>query len=319
MLRGGRARMHNLATFDWSDLRYFLAVAREGSSLAAARALRVNQSTVHRRLAELEKRLGCPLVERRPSGYRLTEYGEELRPYAERVEQAASALRRHAATFDKGMRGTVRVTCSTTIAHRLMRSALLDEFHKRYPGIKIELLMTDRVLDLSNDEADIAIRGGAAREEALVGKKIADVPWAIYASRSYIQRNGRPRSPEDLRSHYIIEFTGEIANLAAARWLQSKASQASISGQASNVPSVLLAVKSGGGLSLLPSPLADLDQDLVRVIGPIPEVNYPIYLFTHRDLRRIPRIALFFDYCLSRLRPVLTGSEPRKTIQPMRR
>ena len=167
--------MHNLTMFDWSDLRYFLAVAREGSSLAAARALRVNQSTVHRRLVELEKRLGCPLVERRPNGYRLTDYGKELQPYAERVEQAASALGRHAATFDKGMRGTVRLTCSTAIAYRLTRSELLDKFHKRYPGIKVELLMTERVLDLSNSEADVAIRGGEAREEALIGKKVADV------------------------------------------------------------------------------------------------------------------------------------------------
>lgn len=306
--------MHNPTMFDWSDLRYFLAVAREGSSLAAARALRVNQSTVHRRLVELEKRLGCPLVERHPSGYRLTEYGQELQPYAERVEQAANDFRRHAATFDKGMRGTVRLTCSTTIAHRLMRSKLLDEFHESYPGIKIELLMTDRILDLSGGEADVALRGGEVREEALVGKKIADVPWAVYASRSYIERNGRPRSPEDIGSHCIIEFTGDIASLEAARWLPSKAPQARISGQASNVPSVLLAVKSGGGLALLPSPLADLDQDLVRVIGPIPEVDYPIYLLTHRDLRKIPRIASFFDYCLSRLRPVLTGAPLRKTI-----
>jgi DNA-binding transcriptional LysR family regulator len=243
----------------------------------------------------------------RPSGYRLTEYGKELQPYAERVEQAASALRRHAATFDKGMRGNVRLTCSTSIAHRLMKSELLDKFHERYQGIRIELLMTDRVLDLSNGEADVALRGGEVREEALVGKKIADVPWAVYASRSYVKRNGRPRNPEDIRSHCIIEFTGEIASLAAARWLPSKAPQARISGQASNVASVLLAVKSGGGLALLPSPLADLDQDLVRVIGPIPEVDYPIYLLTHRDLRKIPRIASFFDYCLSRLRPVLTG------------
>lgn len=304
--------MHNPAMFDWSDLRYFLAVAREGSSLAAARALHVNQSTVHRRLVELERRLGCPLVERRPSGCRLTEYGEELQPYADRVEQAVSALRRHAATFDKGMRGPVRLTCSTTIAHRLMRSELLDRFHKKYPGIRVELLMTDRVLDLSNGEADVAVRGGEARENALIGKKIADVPWAIYASRSYVERNGRPNTPEDLGGHCIIEFTGEIAGLAAARWLPSKAPQARISGQASNIPSVLLAVKSGGGLAPLPAPLADLDQDLIRVIDPVPELGYPIYLFTHRDLRKIPRIASFFDFCLSRLRPVLTGVDRKK-------
>jgi DNA-binding transcriptional LysR family regulator len=305
--------MHNRTMFDWSDLTYFLAVAREGSSLAAARALRVNQSTVHRRLVELEKRLGCPLVERRPSGYRLTECGKELQPYAERVEQAASALGRRAATFDKGMIGTVRLTCSTAIAYRLTRSELLDTFHNRYPGIKIELLMTERVLDLSKGEADIAIRGGEAREEVLVGKKIADVPWAVYASRSYLGRNGNPRSPEDIQSHCIIEFTDDLAALKAARWLSSKAPQARISGQASNVPSVLLAVKSGAGLAPLPTPLADLDQDLVRVIGPIPELDYPIYLLTHRDLRKIPRIAAFFQYCIDRLRPVLTGAQSRKT------
>ena len=304
--------MHNQTIFDWSDLRYFLAVAREGSSLAAARVLRVNQSTVHRRLAELEKRLGCALVERHPTGYRLTESGKELQPYAERVEEAAGALQRHAATFDKGMKGTVRLTCSTAVAHRLMKSELLEEFHRRYPGIKVELLMTERVLDLSKGEADIAIRGGEAREEALVGKRIADVPWAIYASRSYVERQGIPKMPEDIKNHSIIEFIGEIADLAAARWLPSRAPQARISGQASNVPSVLLAVKSGVGLAPLPAPLADQDQDLVRVIGPIPELDYPTYLFTHRDLRKIPRIAAFFDYCLGELRPVLTGIGSRR-------
>jgi DNA-binding transcriptional LysR family regulator len=310
--------MHNLTIFDWSDLRYFLAVAREGSSVAAGRVLRVNQSTVHRRLAELEKRLGCPLVERLPTGYRLTEYGKELQPYAERVEEAASDLQRHAATFDKGMKGTVRLTCSTAVAHRLMKSELLEAFHKRYPGIKVELLMTERVLDLSKGEADIAIRGGEAREEALVGKRIADVPWSIYASRSYVERNGVPKVSEDMRNHGIIEFIGEIADLAAARWLPSKAPQARISGQASNVPSVFLAVKSGVGLAPLPAPLADLDQDLVRVIGPVPELDYPTYLFTHRDLRKIPRIAALFDYCVSELRPVLMDVGSRKKTQQLR-
>ena len=84
--------MHNLGMFDWNDLRHFLAVAREGSTLAAATALRVNQSTVHRRLVALEQRLGCALVERHPAGYRLTEHGKQLQPFAEEVENAVSAL-----------------------------------------------------------------------------------------------------------------------------------------------------------------------------------------------------------------------------------
>lgn len=304
--------MHNQRMFDWSNLQYFLAVAREGSTLAAARVLRVNQSTVHRRLVELEQSLGSRLVERHPTGYRLTDVGKELQPYADKVEEAANALRRHAATFDKNMKGTVRLTCSTAVAYRLMKSKLLDLFQTRYTAIKVELLMTERVLNLSKGEADIAIRGGEAKEEGLVGKRIANVPWAIYASRSYVDHHGMPARPEDIKDHSIIEFIGEIANLAAARWLPSKTPLARISGQASNVPSVLLAVKSGVGLAPLPAPLADLDDDLVRAIGPIPELDYPIYLFTHRDLRKIPRIAALFEYCLSELKPILIGVHPSK-------
>jgi DNA-binding transcriptional LysR family regulator len=299
--------MHNLSKLDWNDLEHFLAVARAGSSLAAAKVLRVSQSTVHRRLGELERSLGCALVERHPAGYRLTAYGQELQPYAQSVEEAVSALRRHAATFSDKLRGTVRLTCSTAVAYRLTRSHLLQDFKQRYPEIEVELLMTERVLDLSKGEADIAIRGGTSRDTALVGRKIADVPWAIYASRSYAALHGTPQGTKDLNNHRIIEFIDDIGKLRAARWLQSKAPQVRISGQASNVPSVLLAVKSGVGIAPLPVPLADGEEELVCAIGPVPELDYPTYLFTHRDLRRVPRIAALFDHCVGRLRPVLVS------------
>jgi DNA-binding transcriptional LysR family regulator len=215
--------MHNQRMLDWSNLQYFLAVAREGSTLAASKVLCVNQSTVHRRLAELEQHLGYPLVERHPTGYRLTNFGQELQPHAEKMEEAANALQRRVATFDKNVEGSVRLTCSTAVAYRLMKSKLLDIFRARHPGIRVELLMTERVLNLSKGEADIAIRGGGAKEEALIGKKIDNVPWAIYASRSYVGRHGNPARREDIQNHNIIEFIGDIANLAAARWLPSRA------------------------------------------------------------------------------------------------
>lgn len=101
--------MNSPAVFDWNDLRHLLAVAREGSTLAAAKALGLSQPTVHRRLAALEKALGCTLVERLPTGYRLTALGKELQQYAEGVEQAVTALQRHLVSFDKGMTGIIRV------------------------------------------------------------------------------------------------------------------------------------------------------------------------------------------------------------------
>jgi DNA-binding transcriptional LysR family regulator len=311
-LRELRSRMNSRAVFDWNDLRHLLAVAREGSTLAAAKALGLSQPTVHRRLAALEKALGCTLVERLPTGYRLTELGEELQQYAEGVEQAVTALQRHLVSFDKGMTGIIRLTCSTTIAHRLMKSRFIDLFQTQHPGLRIELLMTERFLDLSKGEADVAIRGGAPMDEKLVGRKIADVPWGIYASRSYVERCGSPKRPEEITDHSVIEFIGEIADMRAARWLRSKAPGATVAGQSSNVPSVLLAVKSGAGLAPLPAPLADRDDELVCVLGPIPDFAYPVYLLTHRDLRKMPRISAFFDFCVRELRPILTGIDPRK-------
>ena len=109
--------------FDWNDLRYFLAVARHGSTLAAAKALRLSQSTVHRRLAALEQGLGCRLVERRPTGYRLTELGKKLVFHAESVEQAIAAFERSVSSSDPHITGTIRLTCATTVAHRLLKSA----------------------------------------------------------------------------------------------------------------------------------------------------------------------------------------------------
>jgi DNA-binding transcriptional LysR family regulator len=298
--------------FDWNDLRYFLAVAREGSTLAAAKALRVNQSTVHRHLATLEKDLGCKLVEHHPTGYRLTELGRQLQVHAERIEEGAAALQRHIASCDKGMVGRIRMTCSTAVGHRLMKSGLLDTFNKRYPQLKVELVMTERLLDLSRGEADIALRGGEPTDESLVGKKIADVAWGIYATRSYVARHGSPKSPEELNDHRVIGFVDGIADHKAARWLRSKAPRATVCGESGNIPSVLLAVKSGAGLAPLPAPLADSDGELVCVLGPNPELSYPMYLLTHRDLRKVPRVSAFFDFCLSELRPVLTGAAPSR-------
>src|SRR6185437_10392058 len=124
--------------FDWNDLKYFLAVARHGSTVAGAKALGQSQSTVHRRLGELERRLGRQLVARRPSGYRLTELGVNLLAYAERVEAAVAAFERRISASKTELTGTVRVTCPEALGSRLMRSNLIDKFNARHPGLRVE-------------------------------------------------------------------------------------------------------------------------------------------------------------------------------------
>ena len=143
--------------FDWNDLRYFLAVARSGSTIGAAKVLGVNQSTIQRRLAVLEGALNSKLVERHPSGYRLSEIGKELLPYVEGIEQAVAAFERCLMSNEEGLTGRIRVTCPEGLV-KVLVSPLVNGFHARYPDLRVDLIVTERVLDLTKGEADVAVR-----------------------------------------------------------------------------------------------------------------------------------------------------------------
>jgi molybdate transport repressor ModE-like protein len=294
-----------VSVLNWDDLRHFLAIAREGSIGAAARSLRVNQSTTQRRLQALEQALGCALVERHATGYQLTPQGQILVANVSDVEAAVDAVQRRVASFDKKDVGPIRVTCLVSVGQRLIGSGLLDAFHARHPGMIVELLMEQRVLDLSKGEADIAIRGGTPGPGALVARKIAAPPWGIYASRAFVERYGRPAEPRDIERFLVVELTDEFQNLPAVRWMRSYAPQAKIAVRCANIPGVHLAVRAGAGIAPLPAIYAADDADLVSLFGTIPELTYPMFLVAHKDIRRRPRVSAFFEFCLRELKPVL--------------
>jgi DNA-binding transcriptional LysR family regulator len=219
---------------------------------------------------------------------------------------AASLL----AAADETPTGAVRVTCSESIGYRLVQSQLLETFHNRHPGMRVELVMSDHFLDIAKGEADVAIRAGIPNEETLVGRKIADVPWALYGSRAYLERNGRIARIEDIAAHAVIGFDGDIREHHAAKWLKSVAPSARIVARSNTVPGLLMSVRSGAGLAPLPMPLAMRDVELERVLGPLPGLYSPIYLLTHPDLRHVPRVSAFFEFIVTEIeqvRSVLTG------------
>jgi DNA-binding transcriptional LysR family regulator len=203
----------------------------------------------------------------------------------------------------------LRVTCPEGMASRIL-APLIESFRAKYPELRVDLIMTDRRLDLTNGEVDVAVRMHEPGDESLIARKIADSPWAIYASRSYIKRHDRPQRQEDLNRHAVIEFSGEMAQNHAGRWLRMVAPRATIAARGHSMLGVLAAVKSGAGLAPLPMLLGGTENDLLPVLVPIPELASRIYLVMHSDLRRTARVRAFCDFLIAeiaRYQPLLMG------------
>jgi DNA-binding transcriptional LysR family regulator len=293
--------------FDWNDLKYLLAVARHGSTLAAARHLGVNQSTVQRRLTELEDRLGLRLVERSPSGYRLTAAGALVLPSAEHVAASVEAFQLKAA--EAAHASILRLTCPEPIAIRLTQCGFVDRFHAKHAGIRVQFVLTDRYIDLSKGEADVAFRSGDTAGD-MIGRKIADSVWAVYASHTYLDRNGAPGSIDDLKTHPLIAFDESLWAHRLSIWLREVAPGAQYAARSNSVLGLVSSAKAGLGVAPLPVALGDVEADLVRVLEPVPELTRAWRLLAHPDARRLPRVDAFFDFVASEtdaLKPILTG------------
>jgi DNA-binding transcriptional LysR family regulator len=202
------------------------------------------------------------------------------------------------------------VACPEPIVYRITQSSLLDRFKARHPELRVEFVMSDKYVDLAKGEADVALRSGDTDDNVLVGRKIADSLWAVYASRAYISRQGQPASVADLNHHAIVGLDETMAKHRAATWLAQVAPDATIVARNNSILGLIYAVKSGIGIAPLPTALGDAEEDLVRVLGPIPELARSWRLLTHPDLRKTPRVAAFFEFIageIEAMRPILTG------------
>lgn len=302
--------MHNQPMFNWDDLKHFLAVARAGSTIAAAKTLGVSQSTVHRRLEELEHRLNQRLVVRHPTGYKLTEIGKQIVPHAERVEAEARALELRLAASRTELTGVVKVTCPEPVGVRLMRSHAMEHFHNQYPNLRIEFVISDKLIDLASGQADVAIRATPSTDPALFGRRIADTPWAIYAAPAYLKRHGVVKTIEHLDRHAVALFDIGIEQHVSNRWLKGVAPNAQIIAHCNSMTALISTAKSGIGLAALPTIIGDNESDLARVLGPIPALTTHFYLLVHKDMKHSPRVMAFFDFLIDNLpkfRQLLSG------------
>lgn len=290
---------------DWDDVRYFLAVARNGSVRAAAESLKVNHSTVLRRLAQLEQRLGAQLFEKLPAGYKMTEAGEEVLESAGQMEASSNRLESLVLGRDQGLRGLLRVTMAPTIATHLLMPTLA-KFSAEHPEVEIEILSLDEPVNLTNREADVAIRlvyDRNALPSNLHGIAGPELFGSAYIARSLL---AAWRTGEIERVRWIIK-----SNVGLADWARdSEIPEAAVPLRVSNADAQIAAVRQGLGMATLSCFVGDADQLLMRVPGIGLHLHGTLWLLTQGETRRTARVRLFIDFLstrLAELAPLLTG------------
>jgi DNA-binding transcriptional LysR family regulator len=293
---------NGLVRLDWNDLRYFLAVARGGSTLSASKELRVSQTTVARRIAALEESVGLTLFEKRPAGYAMTPSGEELLAHAEAVETAALGFDSAAARSTRDLSGIVRITTEEIFAVTLL-APLLRELHELHPEILIELDTAQTIRELGAGEADIALRSTTIEKgSGLVGRRLCVDDWTLYCSRDYAARHGVPGSLEELRNHALIGGGGGNLWRHYQAWLKSLGLEDRVAMHHASSTGLLSGVRSGFGIAVLPCIVADAEPDLIRCLAPRTKHGRVMWLLTHERVRHAPRVRTVIDFLYERLR-----------------
>jgi DNA-binding transcriptional LysR family regulator len=275
----------------WDDLRVFLAVHRTRSHAAAARSLRVAATTVGRRIASLEARVGSRLFTRTPDGLDGTAAARALLPHAMRMEIEAMESERLLSGADARPTGIVRLTCGDGFATAIVAPGL-PSFLVAHPGLEVEIRAEPRLLDLTRGEADVALRNVRPRESSLIARRLGHERYGLFAASSYLARKGTPRTASDLANHDLILYDREYDRLRSQVWLRQVATGARVAVRASNTMTLHAACAAGAGIALLSIAFLREDARFTRVLPRLEPPADDIWTATHADLRSSARVAV---------------------------
>jgi DNA-binding transcriptional LysR family regulator len=305
---------------DWSDLQLFVAVVRSGTVRGAARELRLDPSTVSRRVAALESGIGARLFERTAHGLLLTTSGKLMLQSGERVEGELAELGRRIVGHDARLRGVVRVTFPgsfSALIHRAMAG-----FAARYPDIEVELLTLDAPVDVDGRQADVAVRVADRPPEHLVGRRAASMAAAVYAARSYLDVHGDGAGAGfgihigigiNGDDHAWIDWDRRLATKPAMAWIDERYPNRRVVARGLSTADVLHAVLAGGGIGALPCLIADAEPSLVRLEVLPHDVWSSVWILTHGGVRpaaRVRAVIARITDAVRRAKPDIEGSRP---------
>lgn len=274
---------------NWDDLRYFLAVARGRTLGAASKTLRVDATTVARRMERLSVSINADLFEHGATGQTLTASGEALLTYAEEVERSILSAG-DVLTGERGrLAGTVRISLSEGFATWVV-ARHLPSFHARHPDIALEVVSTNGFLNPSKREADLAVMLGRPVKGPLMVRKLTDYTLGLYAARNYLDHSGAPNTVADLQRHTLIGYIPDFIYADELRYLSEidDALVPVLSSTSINAQHAM--VHAGAGIGVLPTFIGGQDDSLVRLLPGECLITRSFWSVVHRDVRNVARI-----------------------------
>ncbi|MEP3246978.1 MAG: LysR family transcriptional regulator [Sneathiella sp.] len=275
--------------FDWNDVRFFLELSRKGRLTEVAKSLKVDHTTVSRRVLSLEKQLDAKLFESTTRGYVLTQAGERLLPQAEAMESASATIQDHVGGENRNLTGIVRLGVPEGFGSQFL-SRDMPAFQEQHPEIELEFVANDRFVSLSKREADLSITLERPRSGRLISKKLTDYTLRLYASKSYLAKHPPIRSVDDLKDHNFISYIEELVPDPQMLYLTEFISSPNVTLKSSSIVFQFQATLSGAGISIMHCFVADEHSELVCLLPDEIEVKRTFWLNTPEDIHDLARI-----------------------------
>jgi DNA-binding transcriptional LysR family regulator len=270
-----------------------LALLRAPTLAAAARTLRLDKSTLSRRIDGLERALRTRLFVRTREGLRPSPAGERLRPHAERIEAEMLALTSAAVALESEIAGRVRIATTDGMAPLLVQRGLLD-LRASFPNLEIEILGGNRPVDLARGEADLAIRVSPTKDPGLSVRVLGKFPISLFAAPTYLRARGVPRTVAQVAGHDVLIPSGELEHLPEARWLRER-SNVRVTLRSSSVPALIEAAVQGHGILPLTRSWGESVAGLDHLFELSMIAARPVWLVLHPDVARQPAVRLVAD------------------------
>lgn len=295
---------------DWDNLRFFLALARTGTLVNAARTVQVDHTTVSRRIQALEKQMGVPLFAREASGHRLTEAGRHLLPQAEAMEAAFLSIESSSLVTQEGLSGLVRVGVPEGLGTQVL-AAPLAELARQHPSLVIDLLALPRLVHLSRREADIVISLERPTRGSVVVTKLSDYVLRLYGARDYLAQHAPIASMDDLAEHTFISYVDDLLFSKQLQFLESFFQPQHFGLRSTSVLAQYQAVRAGAGLAILPAFIGDRDPALVQLLPQQAQFQRTFWMSMPAEIRHLARVQAVWQFLRDVARRPQSGLLPQ--------